>query len=148
MMRWIALAAALLVLVSCSNIRIERPEGFAEYRARGSYRAVSPEGMQFGVRTVDNYPRMDLDFWTAALKSQLMNEGYRLVRDVEPFEAGSGEGVLFEWGVPYGNESYIYLTAILVSGDKIAVAEAGGEHTVYKKHREALLASIGSLSVR
>jgi len=137
-----------MFLVSCSNLRIERPDGFADFKERNLYRAVSPEGMLFGVRTVDNYPRKNLDFWAEALKNQLKKEGYRLVREGEPFSAGQHNGMLFEWGVPYANESYIYLTAVLVSGNRIAIAEAGGEHTVYQKHRDALIASLQSLNLQ
>jgi len=50
--------------------------------------------------------------------------------------------------MPYGNESYIYITAIVVSEKKIAVSEAAAEHTIYYKYREALLESLASMTLR
>ncbi len=144
----VLLLLLLLVLAGCSRVQVELPDGFAEQRERGLYRAVSPEGMRLEIRTTKNQPRKDLDFWSRALKNHLLEEGYTLVTAGEPFEAGAGQGVLYEWGAPYRNESYIYLTAIVVSGGRIAIAEGAGEHTVYRTYREEILESLGTLELR
>ncbi len=143
-------AIALLVFADCTVIRVSKPESFAELKGKGSsvYEAVSPEGILYRVRTVKNYPEQDLDFWSKALKNQLVKEGYTLIRDEERFEAGKRRGVLYEWGVPYGNKNYLYLTAIIIFDNKIAVAEAAGEHTLYRKYRDSLLASLTSITVK
>ena len=154
-----ALLAGLLAgLASCSALKIgsfvdiDRPQGFAETKEGQVYKAVSPEGMLFGVRTVNNYPEKGLEFWSKALMNHLAQEGYRLISANEPlgegFDAGGMQGRLFEWVVPFGNTDYIYLTAIVVSGKKIAIAEAAGEHTVYRSHRDALLESLKTLEFR
>ena len=141
------LLAVLLTITSCAKITVERPEGFAEIKQDKQYKAVSPEGMLFGVRTVENYPEQDLDFWSKALKTHLAKEGYRVISDGEPFQAGDLQGILFEWAVPYGNEDFIYLTAIVVQDKKIAIAEAAGVHTVYRSHRDALFKSLKTLAI-
>jgi hypothetical protein len=143
----LAICLALLT-ASCSRIRIEQPEGFAEIKGGDRYRAISPEGMLLGVRTVKNYPKKDLDFWAEALRNQLEKEGYKLISGDETFQVGERKGVLYEWGVPLGNESYIYLTAIVVMENRIAIAEAGGEHTVYRRYKNAILKSLETLKFR
>lgn len=147
----ISLAAAALFLAACSSLSVQKPEGFAEVSSRRiattQYKAISPEGMIYRVRTLDNYPVQMLEFWADALKNHLEKEGYRSVSDGESFEAGETPGMIFEWAMPYGHESYIYITAIVVSEKKIAVAEAAAEHTVYYQYREALIESLASITI-
>lgn len=150
--RFVLAAVILLLAASCSRIRVEPPDGFAEYKTRGLwgprvYRAVSPEGMLFKARSVRNYPSKDLDFWKEALFSHLEKEGYRPAGQAEVFQA-SGDGVLFEWAVPYGQEDYIYLTAIVPSRRRIVVVEAGAEYGIYREYREAILNSLKTISCR
>lgn len=142
------LAPVLLALVSCATIglSVSRPEGFAEEASPREYRAISPEGLMYRVRTVENYPPKDLAFWSEALRNHLSREGYHMIGQGERFtDTRQQEGMLYEWGVRYGPEDHIYLTAILVFGDRIAVAEAGGEHVTYRKYRDRLLESLKSI---
>jgi hypothetical protein len=145
MVRRLILLSTAALLLSCAHLSVEKPAGFAEVETENRYRAVSPEGMVYRVRTVDNYPVQSLSFWSDALKNHLIKEGYTLLGEGESFQAGDYEGEFFEWAVPYGHESYIYLTAILVSEETIAIAEAAAEHTVYSEHREAVKKSLKSI---
>ncbi len=146
----IAFAAAVLALASCATL-VQKPEGFAEVSPRQiaatQYKAVSPEGMIYRVRTLRNYPVQTLEFWADALENHLEKEGYRSISEGRSFQAGESTGMIFEWAMPYGNQSYIYLTAIVVSEKKIAVAEAAAEHTIYYQHREALLESLATITI-
>ena len=138
----------LLLLSSggCAKIKVTTPDGFAELAGRPEYRAISPEGVTYKVRLIPNYPPKELDFWGRALKKHLADEGYRFLGEAS-FTAAGGEGLSFEWGAPYGNEDYIYLTAILVKDKKIAIAEAAGEYKLFGRYREALKASLASLTI-
>jgi hypothetical protein len=142
--RFVLPAAVLLLLTGC--LSMEKPEGFAEISPFPTYRAISPEGLRFRIRTVKNYPPQDLAFWGPALKNQLQAEGYLLLRPEEGFQAANREGLIFEWGLPYRNQSYIYLTAIMIDDKEIVIAEAAGEKELYGRYREALLASLRSLN--
>jgi hypothetical protein len=146
----IAFAAAVLALASCTTL-VQKPEGFAEVPpwqiTATEYKAVSPEGMIYRVRTLRNYPVQTLEFWASALRNHLEKEGYRSITDGRSFETGDNSGVIFEWAMPYGNQSYIYLTAIVVSENKIAVAEAAAEHTIYNQYRQALFESLTSITI-
>ncbi|MBN1649191.1 MAG: hypothetical protein JW874_14230 [Spirochaetales bacterium] len=144
-MKNLILCFVLAVLfVSCSNIHITKPEGFAETKSGKIYRAVSPEGMIFRVRSFKNYPEQDLDFWKQALKAQLVREGYQFIAEKLP-DAEREDLVCFEWGAPYGGADYVYLTAVMVKGKKIMAVEATGELKLFRKYEDALIASIKSL---
>ncbi len=44
-----------LSLFSCANLKVKKPAGFAETVRKTEYRAISPEGMLYRVRSVDNF---------------------------------------------------------------------------------------------
>jgi hypothetical protein len=142
----------LLLLGSCSEFTIEKPEGFAEVEVdfydKGDilYKAISPEGILFKVKKVKNYPSMELEFWAEALSHQLQKEGYTLIGEEQRFKAGKEEGVYFKWGVPYGNDSYIYLTSLLVYDDEIIITEAAGEQSLFKDYEDTIILSMQSIS--
>ena len=144
MRRIVPALAVLLVLAGCARVRIDTPEGFAPMKARREFRAVSPEGVAFRVRVVKNEPRMDLEFWRETLANHLKREGYRGGNE-SSFTAGERDGVIFDWTVPYGPETWSYLTAFLVSGKRIYLAEAAGEHTLIRRYRPAIEDALSSL---
>jgi hypothetical protein len=135
----------LLALAGCGRVRIETPEGFARMAGRGAYRAVSPEGVVFRVRIEKNDPEMGLEFWSRALRNHLEGEGYRGAGDPLEFTAGTSDGALYSWTVPYGPETWTWLTAFVVEGRRIYVAEAAGEHTLMRRYRPAIERSLESL---
>ena len=53
----------VLLIFSCTHIQIDKPEGFAVVQDAQVYKAISPEGMPFRVRSFENYPVKDLQFW-------------------------------------------------------------------------------------
>ena len=128
--------------------KVEIPEGFAEAKNRWTFRAVSPEGMRYKVRTVKNYPEQDLQFWGSALKNHLAKEGYHLMGEGRHFQMKDTDGIFYEWLMPYGNADYIYLTAITISKDRIIIAESTAEHTIYKRYREAVFTSLATISLK
>jgi len=149
-------AAVVLILVGVvfilprmsAQVTVQAPEGFAEQRAKDGYKAVSPEGVLLRVRTARNYPKQELFFWKKALRAHLLDEGYHLLNDGEAFSAGVNEGVLYEWVLPYGQKDYIYLTAVIPAGRRIIIAEAAGEHTLFRKYSNAIHASLLTIKRR
>jgi hypothetical protein len=138
----------LLMAASCSRVTVTAPEGFAELKGGRSYRAVSPEGLQYRVRSIKNEPPKSLEFWGEALENHLVKEGYRLNGKARSFASGDREGLSFEWVLPYGNESYLYLTALIVTEKTITLAEAAAAYPVFVRYRQALLDSLGSIRPR
>ena len=146
-----AALALALALTSCTTLRVEPPADFAVFREPSSreqvFTAVTPEGMKYRVRAAANYPKQELSFWSDALAAQLEKEGYTRLGEPERFTSNGREGTAFEWGVPYGEENYIFLTAILVDGNEILIAEAAAEASVYERYRGSLLESVKSITV-
>ena len=150
-MRRIRLAVVLALLtltVSCSRVSVQLPEGFAEMKGGRSYRAISPEGMLYRVRSIKNDPRKDLEFWGQALENHLLEEGYRLNGEARLFDSGERRGLSCEWVLPYGNESYLYLTALIVTDRTITLAEAAAPYPVFIRYRQALLDSLSGIEPR
>ena len=137
--------ALLLVLLACEQIAVETPDGFAALDTEDQYAAMSPEGMIYRVRIVENEPAQNLDFWSEALKNHLEQEGYVSVSAETTFAAGSIDGSYTEWTVPYGNETYKYLTAIVAAGETLAVVELSGRHDVYDGYRAAVSDSLETI---
>jgi hypothetical protein len=142
--------AALLVLAvtaaaGCSRVSLDTPEGFARVEGRGEYRAVSPEGMLLRVRTVANNPRKGPEFWSEALETHLREEGYRPAGPPRPLTSAGGSGFVYEWALPYGQQSYLYLTAVAVQGRRIIVAEAAAPYAVYQLHRQGIYESLQTI---
>lgn len=151
--RFVLAGVVLVSAVSCARVKVEPPEGFAEWKSNWGlgqqvYRAVSPEGIHLKARIVKNYPPQNLDFWKEALSSHLESEGYHPAGDAVVFQAAGRQGVLYEWAVPYGEEEYVYLTAIVPSERKIAVVEAAGAFSIYREYRAAILNSLETVSFR
>lgn len=148
-MRFSALLLTVVVLLltaSCAGFRVDLPEGFALVEEGKRFVAVSPEGLRYRVKTETNYPVKDVEFWGAALVRQLEEEGYAARGKGEYFDCPAGRGFFIEWNVPYGGETYTYLTGIVPQGDVIYIAESAAEFSVYKTYRKALLESMKSIS--
>jgi hypothetical protein len=141
-----ALCVVLLpALVSCKQLVVKTPAGFAALQSADQYAAMSPEGMIYRVRVMHNSPKQSLSFWTEALTNHLQQEGYVPVSTDNEFQAGTLRGTFSEWSVPYADDTYKYLTGILVGDETIAVVEATSSHDVYDRHRAAVLESLESV---
>jgi hypothetical protein len=143
-----ALSAALLVslaLAACVTTGpvMEKPAGFALFQGE-PWRAISPEGVSVGIRTAENDPPQSLAFWAEALKVHMEASGYRLL-SADGFQSPIGDGRLFEWVAPVNGEDWVYLTAVAVHANEIALVEAAGPFRHYREHKPALMRSLGTL---
>lgn len=149
----ILFAALLLILclaIGCVHTTADNgkliPAGFAPYTQAGKIKAVSPEGIIYRVRSVDNKPFADLTFWKEALKKRMLDAGYIFLNEA-PIEADAQEGYLLELTAPYGQQDYTYLVAVFVSGKKIIIAEAAGAVSDLAARRAAVLEAIQNLKL-
>jgi len=136
----------LLAFISCNEVGVETPAGFAALETEDQYAAMSPEGMIYRVRVMKNSPKQSLEFWTEALTNHLQQEGYVPISTDNEFHAGSTRGSFSEWTVPYGNDTYKYLTGVLVAEEAIAIAEASGSYDIYNRNRAAVLQSLETIN--
>ena len=138
----------VLFTVSCSRLSVTPPDGFAELKGGRTYRAISPEGMLYRIRSMKNDPKKNLEFWAEALENHLVKEGYRVNGTARSFTSGDHGGLSHEWVLPYGNESYLYLTALIVTDKTIVLAEAAAPYPVFILYRQALMDSLASIRSR
>jgi hypothetical protein len=120
------------------------PDGFSAWKKEGRYRAASPDGVLFRVRSVRHKPPAELPFWKEAVRERMVAAGYRLVSESE-VEAGGVAGGLVELAAPIGTEDWTYLVAFFPAGRKLVLAEAAGEISEVEPRKEALLAAIRAL---
>jgi hypothetical protein len=123
------------------------PEGFAPFAARRgakAFAAVSPDDVVFRVRTMKNKPEADLAFWTEALRTRLVDAGYRLVGEGDLASAVE-PGKYLELVAPDGERDARWLVGVYVDGRQITVVEAAGEGGRFAKRRDAVIAAIGKL---
>ncbi len=120
------------------------PDGFAAYKGTENFRAVSPDGVMFSVRSTKNEPYANLDFWKVALKKHLLDSGYHFIKDSD-IKSGSEDGYFLEVSAPVDNQSYIYATAIFVQKDKITIAESAGTVLNFESKRKAVMDAIYKL---
>jgi len=103
------------------------PEGFALVDDQPEYRAVSPEGVRLRLRSEKNYPEQSGAFWREALFGYLEGRGYVPVGGEETLSLDEGgEFTLRKWGVPLGNDDYLYLTGLRLNRGKIEILEISG----------------------
>ncbi len=125
----VALGMAAFLWVGCAPHAVA-PREFARYPgslfSSADFRAVSPEGLLFSVRTEKNNPQADLAFWRQAMKTRMSQAGYRILSDSDCVMGGTAAALL-KMAAPVGNKDYCYWVAISISGKKILVAEAAGE---------------------
>ena len=155
--RVLLLCVVLCAACACARIQVQAPDGFAEWDSSRFFpgpvfHAMSPEGVELVAWSVKNYPPQDLEFWKEALFAHLEGEGYLPAGEPVLFETKSGgvvrDGVLYEWAVGYGQENYVYCTAIVPSKRRIVIIEAAGKHRTYTEYREAILSSVETVTFR
>jgi hypothetical protein len=137
----------LSAMVGCvAHEAVLPPTGFARYSDAREFKAVSPEGVVFRVRSEENKPFAELSFWKEALKKRMLDAGYIFLREA-PIAADDQPGYLLELTAPLGEKDYTYLTAVFVREKKIVIAEAAGEVTDLDSRRDAILAAIQGLDL-
>jgi hypothetical protein len=116
---------------------IELPDGFALIDKFPVYKAISPEGVRLRIRDTDNYPEQSVDFWVDALTTDLQNRGYLPVESTSGDEWGNDKTFnSLLWAVPWGNEDYLYLTALRLTNGKIEILEMAGKAEFMLKYLE------------
>ena len=122
------------------------PEGFAAYDKARPFRAVSPDGLMYQVRTMPHEPEATLFFWKEALKKRMIDAGYTWLADVD-LQDGSVPGYLCELAAPMGPEDDVYWVAVFPHGDQLVIVEAAGEAARFHAKEAAIKAAIEALKL-
>lgn len=144
----ILIGAAVCLLPGCvtNSVTMDEPDGFAAFGVEQDFRAMSPEGVVVRTRSVANEPAQTLSFWAELLERHLTDSGYLMIERAE-FSTDDNNGVLFEWLAPVREDDWIFLTAIVVRDDTIAIVEAAGPTDLYQEYRNDIRQSLSSLAV-
>lgn len=141
---WVA--AMTMGIAACMHMTpASLPEGFAAYPPVEAFKAVSPDGVVYRVRSVPNKPYAEIDFWKEAMKRRMLEAGYRMTAEA-PIQAGTQKGYLLELAAPLGPQDFSYMIAIFVKKESIRIAEAAGEVMTLAKHRPALIKAMSQLT--
>ena len=141
----LVLSLSLLFFCSCQTVKKNTtPGGFAAYKGTEIFRAVSPDGVMFSVRSAKNEPYAELDFWKVALKKHLLDSGYHFIKESD-IKSGNEDGYMLEVSAPVDNQNYIYATAIFVQKNKIIIAESAGTVLNFESKRKAVMDAIRNL---
>jgi hypothetical protein len=125
------------------KVSFELPDGFAQAEEGKIWGAVSPEGIRIRLRWVENYPEMTPEFWKEALSADLKNRGYLPLGDIDTIETESGKtAILMNWGVPFGQDDYIYTSVFKVEGKKILILETAGPVLMMDDYKETIVDKI------
>jgi hypothetical protein len=132
----IFLAFAILGLSGCGVI--DTPKGYGKLEDAGEYvyRAVSPKGCGFTVKSVKNEGNCDLDFWTDCVKNQMVKtKGYEFIEPAADWATDSGlKGREMIFRVRREDKEFLYLAAVImrpgIVWNALYIVEAGGEKSI------------------
>lgn len=113
------------------------PAGFSAWRKTRRFRAASPDGVLYRVRSEKHKPRADLDFWKEAVRERMVAAGYTVVAETD-----AAGGARIELVSPLGQEDWTYLIQFFDDGNRLVIAEAAGEVSHFEEHRDAIVAAM------
>ncbi len=153
-----ALVAALAVFAlagaaACGRpFKIETAPGMVELddpQPGHDFRAMTPEGVVVGVRTVDTAGRGNLEFWTRTigLRMRQMN-GYALLGEADVQSRDGTPGKELRFGHDDNGKPYSYRVRLFVAQSRLFVVEWGGPTEQVERYRPSLDWMQASLKVK
>lgn len=139
-------APLMLAAAAChSGSRVVPPDGFAEMDSGESYsyRATNASGVVIAVRTEDNNPKGNLDFWTAALDYKLQKSGYSKLEEA-PEKVTTEAGVVgqrLRYEVSRGGRPHEYWVTVFVTSSRVIVVEAAGDKAFFNGETQKRIAT-------
>lgn len=143
-MRAATLALAITLLSAIAGTGCARPfdvrtaPGFIELEGQKvegyDYRATSPEGVVFSVKTVPDEDRGDLDFWVRTLTLKLRDEmGYAVLGTEDVTSLDGAKGKTLKLGHDEGGKPYDYWVTIFIAKKRVFIVEAGAPRDLMEK---------------
>lgn len=135
--RFVILFAA--VLSACAPpYTMTPPQNFKRFENTADFRFITPDGVMLKGREVENYPRGDLSFWTAALKKHLDERGYVLKSENCFVTDKKLSGCTLNFVLPNGAEDWVWGETLYVVEDTIFLLEVTGPFERFAKVGEEL----------
>jgi len=135
----------LLLLIGCGRpFKVQTAPGFVELEKQQDYdyqyRATTPEGVVFGVKTVDvSDDKSDLDFWTKAVTLQLRDvQGYALLDSTDVTSLDGTKGKTLRFGHDEDGKPFDYWLTLYVAQNRLFLVEAGGAKAPFERFRPSV----------
>ena len=142
---WIAhLEPLFATLAGAPEWTLDLGEEFAVFDG-ASFSAESADGTRVRLGKVANEPRQSLAFWTEALRTQLLRDGYTFLDQAE-LRSAIGTISVLRWSAPVGDSDWLCVTALGASGEHLVIAEAAGDVGEIGEYQAALRASLEALA--
>ena len=135
----------LFLATACGRpFKVQTAPGFVELEKQQDYeyhyRATSPEGVVFAVKTIDvDESKGDLDFWTKAVTLQLRDvQGYSLLdtKDVTSLDGTKGKTLRF--GHDEDGKPFEYWLTLYLAQSRLFLVEAGGAQAHFERFKPSV----------
>jgi len=132
MRRTIILGAVLGAAMLAGCVRgLELPPNFVamEKADLGHYdfRAVSADGVVLALSVRDNPKKGTLEFWSEAIRNELTDRGYSLVKTEAVESSSNVPGTMLTMEEDLRGQKFTYVLAVFVKSREVLIAEAGGK---------------------
>ncbi|HEX2736167.1 MAG TPA: hypothetical protein VHM70_31415 [Polyangiaceae bacterium] len=128
-----------LALGGCARpYDMQMPTSFRAYDESRPLKGITPDGVMLKVRTVDNYPKGSLEFWTEAMSEHLVRQGYALSSKRCFKTASSLAGCRLDFLLPHGSQDWVLSETVFVDADNIHLVEAAGPYDRFSKFDQEL----------
>ncbi|MCB9497358.1 MAG: hypothetical protein H6686_10785 [Fibrobacteria bacterium] len=133
------------LLGGCAAFQGAHPRGFAPWSDNDGrlYRAATPDGLVWRIRSEPHLPQAGLSFWKRAIRERLRGSGYQVV-DSLAFQMGDRPAFAFEAGI----DQEAWLVAIQPGEKRIVVVEVAGPLQAYQTHRQDILDALTRIQPR
>lgn len=122
------------------------PDGFSAWKKKRAYRAVTPDGVMYRVRSMKHKPKGELAFWKEAMKDRMIAAGY-VIASEQDVTADGVPGALLECRAPLGEQDWTYLVGVFPDGGRLVIVEAGAEITQFEARKQAILTAVGQMGL-
>lgn len=139
-----ALVLFFLVVACGKPFKVQTAPGFVELEKQQDwayqYRATSPEGVVFAVKTIDvDESKGDLDFWTKAVTLQLRDvQGYSLLDTKDTTSLDGTKGKTLRFGHDEDGKPFEYWLTLYLAQSRLFLVEAGGAQAHFERFKPSV----------
>lgn len=133
-MRALLTLAGLFLVAGCATpYQLDAPSAFRRYDDSSEPKWITADGVMLKVRSVDNYPKADLQFWVEAMREHLVRQGYAATSTRCFKTKAQLEGCRLDFMLPHGNEDWVLSETVFVIDDDVHLVEAAGPYNLFTK---------------
>jgi hypothetical protein len=113
------------------------------------HRAITPDGVVFSVRSIEDESRGDLAFWTRTLTLRVRDEmGYALIDTIDAVSADGSRGKTLKFGHDEAGKPYVYWITVFPAQGRLFIVEAGASKEHFEEARTGIESMLKGIKVR